>query len=50
MEEEKVNFYGPDLPWLFVQNLTREIIEEAIKIIIFSFFTDSKIFMKTKII
>tara|TARA_B100000795_G_C22744794_1_gene416840 strand:+ start:72 stop:566 length:495 start_codon:yes stop_codon:yes gene_type:complete len=34
MEEEKNNFYGPGLPWIFVQNLTREIIQEAIKVYI----------------
>ena len=34
MEEEKVNFYGLGLPWIFVQKLTREIIQEAIKLYI----------------
>jgi hypothetical protein len=31
MEKDKVNFYGPGLPWIIVQKLTREIIQEAIK-------------------
>ena len=30
MEEKKVNFYGPGLPWIIVRKLTIEIIEEAI--------------------
>ena len=34
MEEEKVNFYGLGLPWIFIQKLTREIIQEAIKLYI----------------
>lgn len=28
---DKVNFYGPGLPWIIVQKLTKEIIYEAIK-------------------
>ena len=31
MEKDKVNFYGPGLPWIIVQKLTKEIIQEAIK-------------------
>ena len=31
MEKDKVNFYGPGLPWVIVQKLTKEIIQEAIK-------------------
>ena len=31
MEKDKVNFYGPGLPWIIVQELTKEIIQEAIK-------------------
>lgn len=31
MEKDKVNFYGPGLPWIIVQKLTKEIIYEAIK-------------------
>ena len=31
MEKDKVNFYGPGLPWIIVQKLTKEIIHEAIK-------------------
>ena len=34
MEEEKINFYGPGLPRVFVQNLTREIIHEAVEVYI----------------
>ena len=31
MQKDKVNFYGPGLPWIIVQKLTKEIIQEAIK-------------------
>jgi hypothetical protein len=31
MEKDKVNFYGPGLPWIIVQKLTKEIIHEAIQ-------------------
>ena len=31
MEKDKVNFYGTGLPWIIVQKLTKEIIQEAIK-------------------
>jgi len=31
MEKDKVNFYGPGIPWIIVQKLTKEIIYEAIK-------------------
>jgi hypothetical protein len=31
MEKDNVNFYGPGLPWIIVQKLTKEIIHEAIK-------------------
>lgn len=31
MEKDKVNFYGPGFPWIIVQKLTKEIIQEAIK-------------------
>jgi hypothetical protein len=31
MKKNKVNFYGPGLPWVIVQKLTKEIIQEAIK-------------------
>ena len=31
MEKDKKKFYGPGLPWIIVQKLTKEIIEEAIK-------------------
>jgi len=31
MEKDKVNFYGLGLPWIIVQKLTKEIIQEAIK-------------------
>jgi hypothetical protein len=31
MEKDKVNFYGPGLPWIIVQKLTKGIIQEAIK-------------------
>ena len=31
MEKDKVNFYGPGLPWIIVQKLTKETIQEAIK-------------------
>ena len=31
MEKDKVNFYGPGLPWIIVRKLTKEIIQEAIK-------------------
>ena len=31
MEKDKVNFYGPGLPWIIVQKLTKDIIYEAIK-------------------
>lgn len=31
MEKDKVNFYGPGLPWIIVKKLTKEIIQEAIK-------------------
>ena len=31
MEKDHVNFYGPGLPWIIVQKLTKEIIQEAIK-------------------
>lgn len=31
MKKDKVNYYGPGLPWLIVQKLTKEIIQEAIK-------------------
>jgi hypothetical protein len=31
IEKDKVNFYGPGLPWIIVQKLTKEIIQEAIK-------------------
>lgn len=31
MEKDKVNFYGPGLPWIIVQKLIKEIIQEAIK-------------------
>lgn len=31
MEKDKVNFYGPGLPWIIVTKLTKEIIQEAIK-------------------
>ena len=31
MEKDKVHFYGPGLPWITVQKLTKEIIQEAIK-------------------
>lgn len=31
MEKAKVNVYGPGLPWIIVQKLTKEIIYEAIK-------------------
>jgi len=30
MEKEYENFYSPGLPWIIVQKLTKEIIEEAI--------------------
>lgn len=30
MEKDQTNFYGPGLPWIIVQKLTKEIIEEAI--------------------
>ena len=30
MEKEHKNFYEPGLPWIIVQKLTKEIIEEAI--------------------
>ena len=31
MEKDKVNFYGLGLPWIIVQKMTKEIIQEAIK-------------------
>jgi predicted DNA-binding protein len=31
MEKDKVNFYGPGLPWIIVQKLTKGIIQEAIE-------------------
>jgi hypothetical protein len=31
MEKGKVNFYGPGLPWIIVQKLTKGIIQEAIE-------------------
>jgi predicted DNA-binding protein len=31
MEKDNVNFYGPGFPWIIVQKLTKEIIQEAIK-------------------
>ena len=31
MKKDNVNFYGPGLPWIIVQKLTKEIIHEAIK-------------------
>ena len=31
MEKDEVNFYGPGLPCIIVQKLTKEIIQEAIK-------------------
>jgi hypothetical protein len=31
MEKDNVNFYCPGLPWIIVQKLTKEIIQEAIK-------------------
>jgi predicted DNA-binding protein len=31
MEKDKVNFYGPGLPWIIVQKLTKAIIQEAIE-------------------
>ena len=31
MEKDNRNFYGPGLPWIIVQKLTKEIIHEAIK-------------------
>jgi hypothetical protein len=31
MEKDKVNLYGPGIPWVIVQKLTKEIIREAIK-------------------
>lgn len=31
MQLEKVNFYGPGLPWIIVQKLTKEIIYEAVE-------------------
>jgi predicted DNA-binding protein len=31
MEKDKVSFYGPGLPWIIVQKLTKGIIQEAIK-------------------
>ena len=31
MEKDKVNFYGPGLPWIIVQKLTTEIIHEAVE-------------------
>lgn len=31
MEKDKVNFYGPGLPWVIVQKLTKGIIQEAIE-------------------
>jgi len=31
MKKNNVNFYGPGLPWIIVQKLTKEIIQEAIK-------------------
>ena len=31
MKKNKVNFYGPGLPWIIVRKLTKEIIQEAIK-------------------
>jgi hypothetical protein len=31
MEKNKANFYGPGLPWVIVQKLTKEIIQEAIE-------------------
>lgn len=30
MEKEQTNFYEPGLPWIIVQQLTKEIVEEAI--------------------
>ena len=30
MEKEHENFYSPGLPWIIVQKLTKEIVEEAI--------------------
>ena len=35
MEKDEVNFYGPGLPWIIVQKLTKEIIYEAIKAYMF---------------
>lgn len=31
MEKDEVNFWGPGLPWLIVQKLTKEIIHETIQ-------------------
>lgn len=31
MKKDKVNFYGPGVPWVFVQKLTKEIIEKTIE-------------------
>ena len=31
MQKDKVNFYNTSLPWIIVQKLTKEIIQEAIK-------------------
>ena len=31
MEKDQSTFYGPGLPWIIVEKLTFEIIEEAIK-------------------
>jgi len=31
MKKDNVNFYGPGLPWIIVQKLTKEIIHEAIE-------------------
>lgn len=31
MEKDKENFYGPGIPWIIVQKLTKEIITEAIE-------------------
>ena len=31
MEKDQVNFYEPGLPWIVVQKLTKEIIQEAIE-------------------
>ena len=31
MEKDKLNFYGLGFPWIIVQKLTKEIIQETIK-------------------